>query len=709
MASAPFPYISSRQGRGPVRVASVIVDIATRSLDGAFTYSVPTDCASVQVGCAVLVGFGKRRAVGYVTVVEDVEEDDVPHAVRPILSVLSEPYFDEDGAALVDFLASRYVAPPASCARLLTPAGRRPTVSHADGAWVLKRPPARRAQASSPAATEQDPPSAPPALTEGQEKAVRAITRARKLARGDVVVVDGVTGSGKTEVYLRAIADVLAQGRGAIALVPEISLTPQTVARFEARFGSTVAVMHSNMTQAERFDQWKAARDGVRRIVVGPRSALFAPVRDLGLIIIDEEHESTYKQESAPRYHARDVAAWIARRRGIPLVLGSATPSIEALDACAHDELWHRVSMPDRVNGRPLPDIRIVDMAREFGSGSRMMFSRELSDAIVEVVDAGRKVVLMLNKRGFASFLLCRECGFVPECPTCSVSLTYHEVDHALVCHHCGRRLPVPPACPRCSSPYLKKFGAGTQRVESELGRLLEGHAADVIRMDSDTTSSRGAHARLLKRFSRPGASVLLGTQMIAKGLDFDDVTVVGVINADTQLALPDFRSGERTFDLIEQVAGRAGRGRFPGRVFVQTYAPEDAAISCAARYDRSAFLSCELGKRKVLGYPPYARVADVRIWGASEQEVRACAHDVAGAIAAVVADARREQGDARWQTLGAAPCTLGKLRGMHRWHVLVKAPPASDISSALASVLRPWRTPRGVSVAVDVDPQSIL
>ena len=365
--------------------------------------------------------------------------------------------------------------------------------------------------------------------------------------------------------------------------------------------------------------------------------------------------------------------------------------------------------MPDRVNGRPLPDIRIVDMAREFGSGSRMMFSRELSDAIVEAVDAGRKVVLMLNKRGFASFLLCRECGFVPECPTCSVSLTYHEVDHALVCHHCGRRLPVPPACPRCSSPYLKKFGAGTQRVESELERLLEGRAADVIRMDSDTTSSRGAHARLLKRFSRPGASVLLGTQMIAKGLDFDDVTVVGVINADTQLALPDFRSGERTFDLIEQVAGRAGRGRFPGRVFVQTYAPEDAAISCAARYDRSAFLSCELGKRKVLGYPPYARVADVRIWGASEQEVRACAHDVAGAIAAVVTDARREQGDARWQTLGAAPCTLGKLRGMHRWHVLVKAPPASDISSALASVLRPWRTPRGVSVAVDVDPQSIL
>ncbi|MBR3690302.1 MAG: primosomal protein N', partial [Eggerthellaceae bacterium] len=413
-------------------------------------------------------------------------------------------------------------------------------------------------------------PSPKPCLTEGQLAALEAIERARAAKSGQVVLIDGVTGSGKTEVYLQAIEATLEKGRNAIVLVPEISLTPQTVARFRGRFGNTVAVMHSRMSQGERYDQWDFIRSGAARVVVGARSALFTPMANVGLIVIDEEHEGSYKQDSAPRYVSRDVAAWMVARSGGVLVLGSATPSIEALYRCEKEEGWHRVSLPERANGRALPEVDVIDMAAEFSSGSRSMFSGRLSRALADELAAGRKAVLLLNQRGFAKFLLCRDCGFVPECPSCSTSLTYHEQGAMLACHHCGYRIAVPPVCPECGSPYLRKFGAGTQRVEAELRALLDelpgvGPGVPIIRMDADTTKGKGAHQRLLEQFVNADAAVLLGTQMIAKGLDFEDVTLVGVINADTQLHLPDFRAGERTFALIEQVAGRAGRSELPG------------------------------------------------------------------------------------------------------------------------------------------------
>ncbi len=371
-------------------------------------------------------------------------------------------------------------------------------------------------------------------------------------------------------------------------LVPEISLTPQTVARFRGRFGDTVAVMHSRMSAGERYDQWDFIRSGAARVVVGARSALFTPLANLGLIVIDEEHEGSYKQDSAPRYHARDVAVWMARRAGAAVVLGSATPSIEALHACAKNPSGIRWSLPERANGKPLPEVQVVDMAKEFSGGSRSMFALPLARALAEELAAGRKAVLLLNQRGFAKFLLCRECGFVPECPSCSTSLTYHERGNFLICHHCGYRIPTPPVCPECGSPYLKKFGAGTQRVEAELRVLFDempgvGPGVPIVRMDADTTSGKGAHQRLLEEFAAADAAVLLGTQMIAKGLDFEDVTLVGVINADTMLKLPDYRASERTFDLVEQVAGRAGRAELPGRVLVQTYEADAPAIRAAA------------------------------------------------------------------------------------------------------------------------------
>lgn len=547
-------------------------------------------------------------------------------------------------------------------------------------------------------------------LTAGQQAALDAIEQARRAGKGEVVLVDGVTGSGKTEVYLRAIESVIAEGKTACVLVPEISLTPQTVARFRGRFGDQVAVMHSRMSDGERYDQWDFVRSGAARVVVGARSALFTPLRNLGLIVIDEEHEGSYKQDSSPRYHARDVAVWMAQRAGAAVVLGSATPSIESLYNAAKNPAWHQVVLPERANGKAMPEIEVVDMAREFKGGSRSMFSKRLAAELESELAAGHKAVLLLNQRGFAKFVLCRDCGFVPECPSCSTSLTYHERGNALVCHHCGYRVIAPPTCPQCGSPYLRKFGAGTQRVEDDLHMLIADFKSvdgpvPIIRMDADTTSAKGAHQRLLDTFAQADVAVLLGTQMIAKGLDFDDVTLVGVINADTQLHLPDYRAGERTFDLIEQVAGRAGRAELEGRVLVQTYEASSPAIRAAAEYDRASFLRDELPKRKALGYPPYMRLANVLVWGADESAVRLAAEKLQREISLRV----RDFGNDEWRVLAATPCVLAKLRNTYRWHVVVKAPLGSDFSQVLLPLFRARKAERNVNVAVDVDPQDLL
>ena len=553
-------------------------------------------------------------------------------------------------------------------------------------------------------------PSPKPALTPGQESALAAIDCAREHACGEVVVVDGVTGSGKTELYLRAIEKTLAEGRTACVLVPEISLTPQTVGRFRGRFGDLVAVMHSRMSQGERYDQWDFIKSGAARVVVGARSALFTPLSNIGLIVIDEEHEGSYKQDSAPRYDAREVARWMVERSGGVLVMGSATPSIEALYACEQGGSWTKVDLPDRANGKPLPAVEVVDMAAEFRGGSRAMFSRKLVEGLRSELSLGRKAVLLLNQRGFAKFLLCRDCGFVPTCPSCDTSLTYHERGRMLVCHHCGHTEIAPAVCPECGSPYLKKFGAGTQRVEAELRALLDGMPGvgpdvPIIRMDADTTSGKGAHERLLEQFAGSDAAVLLGTQMIAKGLDFEDVTLVGVINADTQLHLPDYRAAERTFSLIEQVAGRAGRADLPGRVLVQTYEADNVAIRAAATYDRERFLRAELPKRRILLYPPFVRMANVLVWGRDEPSVRTTAERLFAELEAHI----RDFGGDGWSVLPASPCVLAKLRGVYRWHVVVKCPPGDDLSRVIAPLFRARVPEADANVAVDVDPNDLL
>ncbi|OUO34578.1 primosomal protein N' [Olsenella sp. An290] len=552
----------------------------------------------------------------------------------------------------------------------------------------------------------------PERLTEGQLAALSAIESARRASRGDVVLVDGVTGSGKTEVYLAAIERALADGRGALVLVPEISLTAQTVGRFRSRFGDDVAVLHSRLSAGERFDQWDLVRQGRARVVVGARSALFAPLADTGLIIIDEEHEASYKQDKSPRYHAREVAAELARERGAALVLGSATPSLEALERCREGGYrgarWTRVEMPERPGTAVLPRVTVVDMGEQFRGGGRSIFSGPLVRALEGVTERREKAVLLLNRRGFANFLMCRECGCVPECPHCSTALTYHERTHELACHTCGRTWPVTaypnPAtrCPNCGSRYLAAFGVGTQRVEDEL-RMLLPQDVEVIRMDADTTRAKGAHQRLLEQFDAAECAVLVGTQMIAKGLDFPEVTLVGVVNADTMLKLPDFRAAERTYDLLEQVAGRAGRGERPGEVVVQTWWASHPAMRAVATHDRATFLEAELAERAEASYPPFSRLANVVAWGASERAVR----DLTARLAEELR--RRVGAEPGWEVLGPADCVKARVKDRVRRHVLVKAPLSADLGTMLSSCVASLGRPVGINMSVDIDPYDLM
>ena len=762
-----------------MRHASVVLDIPTRSLDGAFSYAVPDALADdVAVGATVLAPFSHRSVIGYVTGVScgPVEGVD-PSKLLPVEQVLAEPAFDDVAAGVAAWLAHEYACPLCDAVRLFLAPGQKVRVVREgpDSPWRLVSEkagpvdvrwaslteegasfvPARNAsrQREVVDALRQGPqrvvelaatiPGAasavtalakrgvvavedrrqvrgregtslssaaaprPEQLTDGQVKALTAIDAARGRGVGDVVLVDGVTGSGKTEVYLDAIEHALAEGRGALVLVPEISLTAQTVGRFRSRFGDDVAVLHSRLSAGERFDQWDLVRRGEAHVVVGARSALFAPLADPGLIIIDEEHESSYKQDSSPRYHAREVAARMARDRGCALVLGSATPSLEALRRCEvgiHGGVsWTRVSMPERPGCATLPKVTVVDMAEQFRGGGRSVFSAPLADALRGMAERREKAVLLLNRRGFANFLMCRECGCVPECPHCSTALTYHERTHSLMCHSCGRSWPVrafpdpSTRCPNCGSRYLAAYGVGTQRVEDELRMLLPADV-EVIRMDADTTRAKGAHQRLLEQFDAAECAVLVGTQMIAKGLDFPEVTLVGVVNADTMLKLPDFRAAERTYDLLEQVSGRAGRGERAGEVIVQTYWATHPAIRAVVRHDRDTFLAPELEERVDAGYPPFGRLANVVVWGRDASAVGAASAQMAELVRAEV------EGRPGWEVLGPADCVKARVKDNSRRHVMVKAPVEADLGGMLSSCAARLDRRMGINMALDID-----
>ena len=555
----------------------------------------------------------------------------------------------------------------------------------------------------------------PPALTPDQERVWEEVREAMQ-SGGQTALLHGVTGSGKTEIYLRALAETLTAGKQAIVLVPEISLTPQTMQRFAARFPGQVAVLHSGLSDGERFDQWRGVRAGRFSVVVGARSALFAPARRLGLIVVDEEHEPSYKQDRTPRYHARDVAVQLAERTGATVILGSATPDLVTYSLARQGRyrllqlpqriLWNRQRLEQeraRLAGKPvsarmegpvaysdLPRVEVVDLRKELLEGNRSIFSRALQQALRETLNAGQQAILFLNRRGAASFVMCRDCGHVVACRRCELPLTYHSATSNLVCHHCNRREPVPKTCPACGSARIRYFGLGTQRVEEAAQEMFP--SARTLRWDRDATRHRNAYDELLEHFIRGRADILIGTQMIAKGLDLPRVTLVGVISADTSLYLPDFRAGERTFQLLTQVAGRAGRSVLGGRVIVQTYAPQQPSIQAASRHDYVRFYEQEMVFRREHGYPPFSRMARLLYVDTS---LRRCREE--GARMREYLDDRVRRLGLPWvEITGPAPCFLPRLRGRFRWHIIIRADDPYPLLANLAYDLR-WR--------VDVDP----
>ena len=730
-----------------------------------FTYRVPEAAIGELVpGMRVAVPFGRRREVGVVVSLEG--ETDVPAArLKSIAQVLdSEPVIDADLLKLTSWMANYYACSWGEALAAVLPAAlkreggprkvRMVTAAEGIGPQELKEleasfpkqhrllrtlldmdgetalrdlqrrlnlsdAPARTLERKGLVTTRQV--EAWPDFLEGalpdrprheelsphQAQAVTALTDA--LADGGgTFLLQGVTGSGKTEVYLRLIEAALAEGRGAIILVPEIALTPQTVGWFRSRFGD-VAVLHSRMTDAQRLAMWMRVKRGEARVVVGARSAVFAPVEHLGVIVVDEEHEPSYKQGSTPRYHGRDVAVVRAHEVGAVCVLGSATPSLESWTNAIEGRYGHLI-LPLRVGGGTLPRVEIVDMREEKpmragGGGGSSLFSRRLHVALKQTLDRREQAILFLNRRGFAPVLWCSECKQTVRCRQCDVSLTFHRRIQRAVCHCCCEELQPPKACPTCTAPALRYIGMGSERVEEVMRGLFPD--ARVRRMDSDTMHSREDYETILDAFGKGEIDVLVGTQMIAKGLDFPGVTLVGVMSADSTLHLPDFRAAERTFQLLSQVSGRAGRGKKPGRILVQTMTPEHPAVSAATRHDFEGFARTEVILRRELDYPPSGRLLRVIVEDKDEQRVKSTAQRIATVLEAVLRDI---PGGKSIQVLGPAPAPIALLRGRHRHHLLVKAPLRetgfSRVRAALVELAAEHARPR---VTIDVDPVGLL
>ncbi|MGZ5360593.1 MAG: replication restart helicase PriA [Solirubrobacterales bacterium] len=720
-------------------IAKVEPLLTTRNVRGPFDYRLPPSMAGVGVGSILVVPFGRRRVKG--VVVDLAESSELPD------SRLAEPYEALEAGVPADlvelgrWLADEYCSTPArglgltlppgtgtgSVARRVRPLTELEAEITAEGERALtgterlglrqkaalrallagpqparrlatvagaERATVRRLEERGLVATREVERRRRPAaegvgavnegveLNGAQREAADRICAA--LGKGGSLLLHGVTGSGKTEVYLAAADTALERGMGVIVLVPEIALTPQTVSRFRRRFGDLVALLHSRMSPGARYDEWRRLRSGEARIAVGPRSAVFAPVADLGLIVIDEEHDSSYKQESDPRYDARDVAARRARLARAVVVAGSATPRPESWLARA------RISLPERVDGRGLPPVDVVDMRETRGA-----LHPDTLAALARVRDSGEKAIVLINRRGWSTHLACRSCGHAWQCPECDVSLVLHR-GAGLSCHHCGHREPAPESCPECSSVTIARVGAGAERVESELSELLE--PLEVFRLDADSAAT-GGHGALLRRFEQAPSGVLVGTQMVAKGHDFHEVTLGVVLDADGTLRLPDFRAEERTFALITQLAGRSGRGERGGRVIVQTLSPDAPSIRRASAHDAEGFLAEELARREALRYPPYSHLIELALASPREDRVDAAAAKLRELVA------ERLPGDS--DLLGPAP--LFRRRGSHRRRLIVKAaerlPAVTAVREAVYAAVDAQALSE-IAVSVDVDPQ---
>jgi primosomal protein N' (replication factor Y) (superfamily II helicase) len=683
-------------------IAQVEPMTTARALRGPFDYRLPEELRGglVDVGSMLVVPFGRRVVLGVVVGLADRSEVAEEKLLVPLRAL--ELGVPADLVALAEWIAGEYCSTTARSLALVLPPGAARRLSGRK----------RRASARPRHLSVGSRSPHPPMLTADQEDVLRSITPALVAGRAEQRLVHGVTGSGKTEIYLRAAEIALEQGRGTIVLVPEIALTPQIVGRFIERFGDTVAVLHSRLRPGERYAEWRRLREGDARVCVGPRSAVFAPIEDLGLIVVDEEHDSSYKHEGDPRYDARHVAGERAARAGAILLLGSATPRPESAHRLS------RLAMPRRVDGRPLPGVRVLDM-RGAGHG----LHPHTAQALAEVRAARGKAIVLLNRRGWSNFLSCRSCGRVWSCPHCDIALVLHRGGGYVACHHCGHREPAPARCGECSSMSVARHRAGTERMQHDLAAILDDGGFPVFRLDADVLAAPGGIAQgagpaergaapsggehagagaLLRRFEAADCGVLIGTQMVAMGHDFPDVTLGVVLDADATLRFPDFRSEERTFALIAQLAGRVGRGG-EGRVLVQTIAPDARAIIHAARHDSDGFLAGELERRQALGYPPFSHL--IRIVFSAPESHRA--------QAAASAVRERLDGSPPEALPGSAvllgPAALFRLRGRERRVLLVKTAERGPAIRAVGEAVRRVAAARGrgdVNFSVDVDPQ---
>ncbi len=632
--------------------AKVIVDIAHSQVDKVFEYSCPPE---TRVGCRVKVPFGGRIIEGFVIGVSS-SPNFAAEKIKPVTCVYDEPpALVEECFSLMERIARRYRVPKAASLRLFLPSemrlgkvnetyirrvkltGLQPALTKtakkqkevfsfltengdADFTLLIKKfgNAAVKALVDKGAAEiykvrRNRAPEYPESgdsekvLTEAQSEAVKYIENSDKR----VNLIHGVTGSGKTEIYLKIIADKLKEGKSAIFLVPEISLTPQMLSQLRARFGGSAAIMHSGLSAGERFDEWWRLRTGEAKIAIGARSAIFAPLENLGAIIIDEEHDSSYRSETSPRYSTVEIASMRAEYNDCKLVLGSATPSVESFIK-AKDGEYGLVTLTERINGRPLPEIIIADMRRELRRGNPSNLSRALRGELDKTLQDGKQAIIFLNRRGYSQTVICTDCGYVAKCENCDVSLTYHSEENCLKCHYCGAKYRMLAACPECGGAHLRYSGTGTQRVVAELSQLYP--SARIIRMDNDTVSGKDGHYKILKQFSEKNADILVGTQMIAKGHDFPAVTLVGILDADMSLHFSDYRSGERTFQLITQVAGRSGRAGDKGKVVLQTYSPDNYILRFAVSYDYAGFFQNEIKMRKAALFPPYSLICRIMV-----------------------------------------------------------------------------------------------
>lgn len=676
-----------------MKYANLVIDNKSDQTDQLYTYGVKDDA---KIGNKVYVPFARSRNLreAYVVETDGHSGDELGKRLRYIEKVDDDVSLSEEMIRTALWMKKRYICRLIDAVNCFTPVGEK----------------ARRGQRKNPFAEEKGEPSSVKELTLQQAQILQRIGEAAKAKKHMRFLLHGVTGSGKTEIYIRAAQQVLEQGRNVIVLVPEIALTGQIIDRFIGRFGSgKVAVLHSRLSLGERYDQWKKVRDGCDgdgQIVIGARSAVFAPLENIGLIVIDEEHETTYKSDHTPKYDTIEVALKRVQDKdnnGI-LLLGSATPSVVSYQR-AQEGIYELLELTERYNKVVLPEVSIVDMREELKRGNRSIISSELCSKMKDTLEAGRQVILFLNRRGYSTFVSCRECGYVARCPGCGLSLTYHKAGGQAVCHYCGYHEPAPNKCPECGSKYIRYFGSGTEKLEEAVSDLFPEYAAE--RLDLDTVKRKGELTRKLKAFRSGKTQILIGTQIIAKGLDFRNVGLSGIVSADVSLNIPDFRSPERTFQLITQAAGRAGRGDSQGHVVIQTYSPEHYAVAFASQHDYKGFFETEKQLRAYMGYPPYSDLFQIVFTAKREDAAKDGAESWYERIRGRMAREDQEM------VFPPQQAYLGKIKDIYRYSMLIKCPQGrrAEYSRIVAAVREEdiEKKKKDYTAIVDINPYSFI